>query len=67
VRPLLALYPPAMVFALVYTGEHYVVDCLAGWVYAVATFFAVNWFFAWRERRVVTIARDAEPEPAFAD
>jgi hypothetical protein len=67
VRPLLALYPPGMVFALVYTGEHYVVDCLAGWVYAVATFFAVNWFFAWRERRVVTIARDAEPEPAFAD
>jgi membrane-associated phospholipid phosphatase len=62
-RPLLALYPPAMVFALVYTGEHYVVDCVAGWGYALATFFGVNAFFAWRARRVV--APDAEP--AFAD
>jgi membrane-associated phospholipid phosphatase len=62
-RPLLALYPPAMAFALVYTGEHYVVDCIAGWLYAVATFFAMNWLFARRERRVVV----ADVEPAFAD
>jgi membrane-associated phospholipid phosphatase len=62
-RPLLALYPPAMVFALVYTGEHYVVDCLAGWVYALATYFGVNAFFAWRARRVVV----PDAEPAFAD
>jgi membrane-associated phospholipid phosphatase len=64
-RPLLALYPPAMMFALVYTGEHYIVDCLVGWVYAVATYFAVNRLFAWRARRVVPVAPDAEP--AFAD
>ena len=38
VRPLLALYPLAMALALVYSGEHYVVDCIAGWVYAVAAF-----------------------------
>ena len=38
VRPLLALYPLAMAFALVYSGEHYVVDCIAGWVYAVVAF-----------------------------
>jgi membrane-associated phospholipid phosphatase len=62
-RPLLALYPPAMVFALVYTGEHYVVDCLAGWMYALATYFGVNAFFAWRARRVVV----PDAEPAFAD
>ena len=37
-RPLLALYPIAMALALVYSGEHYVVDCLAGWVYAVVAF-----------------------------
>ena len=37
-RVLLALYPPAMAFALVYSGEHYLVDCFAGWAYAVAAF-----------------------------
>ena len=47
-RPLLALYPPAMAFALVYAGEHFVVDCLAGWVYAAATFVVVERAFAWR-------------------
>ena len=37
----LAAYPLAMAFALVYTAEHYVVDVLLGWVYAVAAFMAV--------------------------
>jgi hypothetical protein len=37
----LAVYPLAMAFALVYTAEHYVVDVLLGWVYAVAAFAAV--------------------------
>ena len=60
-RPLLALYPPAMAFSLVYTGEHYVVDCLAGWAYAVATFVAVNLVFEYRARRVTAL------EPAYAD
>jgi membrane-associated phospholipid phosphatase len=64
-RPLLALYPPAMAFALVYSGEHYVVDCLAGWVYAAASFVAVNLWFEWRSRRVV--AREPALEPALAD
>lgn len=48
-RPLLALYPVAMAWALVYTGEHYVVDCLLGWVYAAVVFVAVNAFL---DRRV---------------
>ena len=30
-RPLLALYPLAMAFALVYTAEHYLFDILLGW------------------------------------
>ena len=34
-RPLLAAYPLAMTFALVYTAEHYVVDILLGWAYAL--------------------------------
>jgi membrane-associated phospholipid phosphatase len=59
VRPVLAVYPLAMGFALVYAGEHYVVDCIAGWVYATITFVAVNYVFDWRERRV--------PAPALAD
>jgi len=60
-RPILILYPPAMVFTLVYGGEHYVVDCIAGWVYAIATFVSVDWYFAWRERRVRAL------EPILAD
>jgi membrane-associated phospholipid phosphatase len=42
VRPLLAAYPVAMAFALVYTGEHYVIDCVVGWVYAVVAYWGVN-------------------------
>ncbi|MFL5925919.1 MAG: phosphatase PAP2 family protein [Gaiellaceae bacterium] len=57
-RVVLALYPPAMAFALVYSGEHYVVDCLAGWAYAFATFGLVN---LWFERRSLVL------EPALAD
>jgi membrane-associated phospholipid phosphatase len=60
-RPLLAAYPPAMAFALVYSGEHYVVDCLAGWIYASASFVTVNLWFERRSRRVLAL------EPALAD
>jgi membrane-associated phospholipid phosphatase len=42
-RYLLWLYPLAMAFALVYTGEHYVVDVLAGWIYCIAVYAAVEW------------------------
>ncbi len=41
-RPLLAAYPVAMAFALVYTAEHYVVDILLGWLYAVVAVWAVH-------------------------
>jgi hypothetical protein len=41
-RPLLALYPLAMAFALVYSAEHYVVDILLGWVYTVAAVWIVS-------------------------
>jgi membrane-associated phospholipid phosphatase len=43
-RPLLALYPLAMAFALVYAAEHYVVDILLGWVYTVAAVWMVSQF-----------------------
>lgn len=41
-RPLLALYPLAMAFALVYTSEHYFSDVLAGWLYAAVAYVAVE-------------------------
>jgi membrane-associated phospholipid phosphatase len=34
-RPLLAAYPLVMAFALVYTGEHYVIDLVAGALLAI--------------------------------
>jgi len=41
-RPLLALYPPAMAFALVYTAEHYLIDVLVGWAYTLLAFWIVD-------------------------
>jgi membrane-associated phospholipid phosphatase len=60
-KPLLALYPPAMAFSLVYGGEHYVVDCIAGWAYAVVVFVVVERVFARRAARASALA------PALAD
>jgi membrane-associated phospholipid phosphatase len=45
---LLWLYPAAMAIALVYTGEHYVLDLLAGAVFAVVTHAVV---LRWEQRR----------------
>jgi membrane-associated phospholipid phosphatase len=60
-RPLLALYPPAMAFSLVYGGEHYIVDCIAGWAYAAFAYFSVELAVAWRAQRRRYL------EPVFAD
>jgi membrane-associated phospholipid phosphatase len=47
-RYLLALYPLAMGFSLVYLGEHYVIDVVAGYGYAIGVYAAVSW---WERRR----------------
>jgi membrane-associated phospholipid phosphatase len=47
-RWLAILYPTAMGLSLVYLGEHYVVDLLAGVVYALAVHWAIT---AWTRRR----------------
>jgi membrane-associated phospholipid phosphatase len=47
-RWLLALYPAAMGFTLVYCGEHYVLDLVFGAIYAVVVHLALN---AWERRR----------------
>jgi hypothetical protein len=58
-RALVAAYPLAMAFAIVYTGEHYVADVLLGWLYAVASFLAIRSLAArlkaWRVDRRTTI------------
>jgi hypothetical protein len=41
-RPLLALYPLAMAFALVYTAEHYLFDILLGWAYTLVAVWVVS-------------------------
>jgi hypothetical protein len=48
--PLLASYPLAMTFTLVYSGEHYIIDVLAGWAYVGVIFVAVGYL----ERRVAS-------------
>jgi membrane-associated phospholipid phosphatase len=50
-RYLLVLYPMAMGFTLVYCGEHYVLDLVAGVVYALVAHWLLNWWEARRSRR----------------
>jgi membrane-associated phospholipid phosphatase len=57
-RPLLALYPLAMGFTLIATGEHYFFDVLLGWLYAGAVM--AGW--AWWERRGASVGDVPVPE-----
>ncbi len=58
-RPLVALYPLAMAFSLVYGAEHYFSDILLGWAYTVATLLASRAILRWWAER-----RRSGPEPA---
>jgi membrane-associated phospholipid phosphatase len=49
-RWVLLAYPVAMGLALVYDGEHYVVDVLAGWALAVAVLAGCSWWERSRDR-----------------
>lgn len=60
-RWLLVLYPCAMGFTLVYLGEHYVIDLLAGVAYALAVHVGLN---RWERGRATVAAH--EPAPAVA-
>ncbi len=54
-RPVLAVYPPAMAFALVYTAEHYLVDVLLGWAYTLVAVWVVDRAAdAWEAPEVLT-------------
>jgi membrane-associated phospholipid phosphatase len=69
-RPLVALYPLAMAFSLVYAGEHYFSDILLGWMYTVATVFAaraaMGWWAARQAQRAPTPRPAPAPAPAYA-
>lgn len=58
-RPLLVLYPLAMGFTLMATGEHYFFDVLLGWIYAGAVMAAWGWWERRRAREDRAIAANA--------
>jgi membrane-associated phospholipid phosphatase len=60
--PLLLMYPLAMTFTLVYSGEHYVIDVLVGWAYVGLTFLVVGLAERWWAARVRRRAVPAEPD-----
>jgi membrane-associated phospholipid phosphatase len=64
-------YPLLMDFAVVYMGEHYVTDCIAGTIYGAAAFY-ICWVLpgqvkAWRARRRGTIEVEPVAAGALAD
>lgn len=46
------IYPLSMAVTLVYFGEHYLVDCLAGWAVVIVAMRASQW---WEMRREATL------------
>jgi hypothetical protein len=67
-RILLVSYVLAMAFTLVYTGEHFVIDELVGWTYAIFTFVVGNRLLdawaRWRNSRQQTNdSQDTPGEP----
>ena len=54
VRAVAMLYPLSMAATLVYFGEHYVVDCLAGWAVVGFAMWASRRWETHREARLMT-------------
>ena len=63
VRALLFAYPMAMAFALVYAGEHYVIDVLLGFGYAALAMAAGTRIERWWDRRRRPPDRTAAARP----
>jgi membrane-associated phospholipid phosphatase len=53
----LLLWTAGVLVSIVYLGEHYVVDALAGFAYVAVAVFIVESFTRWRRRRGATPAR----------
>lgn len=63
-RPIIALYPLAMGFVLVYAGEHYIFDVLLGYLTALIVLVGVSALERWwrnRESRDAVASGAAEP------
>ena len=60
---LLSLWVLWVLFVVVYLGEHWVIDALAGWALAVACYLAVSLVVGYRPAGV-TSATPASPPPA---
>lgn len=58
-RPVLVAYPLLMTFSLVYSGEHYVADCLAGALAAVLVHVVAGRIERWRKRGAVPDTLDS--------
>ena len=59
-------YPLAMSFAVVYMGEHYLIDVLAGFLYAIVA-YAVIWVrLPGRRRQAAVNDRPPKPAPVLA-
>jgi membrane-associated phospholipid phosphatase len=57
------LFPLAMALTLVYFGEHYVTDIVAGWLYVGASF----WFWGrWESRRATKVLTPPPRDPGVA-
>jgi hypothetical protein len=65
-RPLVALYPIAMAFSLIYAGEHYFSDIVLGWIYAIVTVFMGRALVRWWTARAALRRPALVPEPAYA-
>lgn len=65
-RPVVALYPIAMAFSLVFTGEHYFSDIALGWVYTIVALAAGRALMRWWAARRLAAEPALAPEPAYA-
>jgi len=67
-RWLVFVYPAAMALTLVYTGEHYFIDAVVGWLYLAAICFAMPRLErAWRRWRHRDDTLDGAPDDAPDD
>ncbi|MBV9309711.1 MAG: phosphatase PAP2 family protein [Solirubrobacterales bacterium] len=66
-RGVVALYPVAMGFALVFSAEHYVSDVLLGWIYTVVALVVARAILRWWRTRNPKGLPALAPEPAYAE
>jgi membrane-associated phospholipid phosphatase len=46
------LWVVAVLFTILYLGEHWVTDALAGWIYGLVIFAGVHWYATRNARQV---------------